>query len=199
MGDGVGVVVVDDVTPANRLGINANRQAAIQNPPNLDVALSTLATETKLEAVRVILASLDGKDFATQTTLATLLTESGFATKVGEVSASPTSNTLLARLKDVYDGVVARLGTLGQKAMVASTPVAVASDQTTIPVTQRDADDNPIDSALSYQYRAQHTADLENRELLTGILLELKHIRFHLSIMTEENGLDEEDVTDDNN
>ena len=37
---------------------------------NLDVALSTLATETKLEAVRVLLASLDAKDFATQTTLA---------------------------------------------------------------------------------------------------------------------------------
>jgi len=33
-------------------------------------ALGPLATETKLEAVRVLLAALEGKDFATQTTLA---------------------------------------------------------------------------------------------------------------------------------
>jgi hypothetical protein len=35
-----------------------------------EATLATLATETKLEAVRALLASLDGKDFATQTTLA---------------------------------------------------------------------------------------------------------------------------------
>ena len=37
-----------------------------------EATLATLATETKLEAVRVLLASLDGKDYATQTTLASL-------------------------------------------------------------------------------------------------------------------------------
>ena len=38
---------------------------------------ATLATETKLEAVRVLLASLDGKDYATQTTLAAILVDTG--------------------------------------------------------------------------------------------------------------------------
>ena len=37
--------------------------------------LATLATETKLEAVRLLLASLDAKDYATETTQATLATE----------------------------------------------------------------------------------------------------------------------------
>lgn len=44
---------------------------------NLDVALSTLATEAKLEAVRALLASLDAKDYATQTTLASILVDTG--------------------------------------------------------------------------------------------------------------------------
>ncbi len=38
----------------------------------LDVNLSTRATETTLEAVRVLLVSLEGKDFATETTLAAI-------------------------------------------------------------------------------------------------------------------------------
>ncbi len=37
--------------------------------------LATLSTEAKLETVRVLLASLDGKDFSTDTTLGNLLTE----------------------------------------------------------------------------------------------------------------------------
>lgn len=45
--------------------------------------VATLATESKLEAVRALVASLDSKDFATQTTLATLATES----KLEEVRA----------------------------------------------------------------------------------------------------------------
>jgi hypothetical protein len=46
------------------------------NPATEDT-LATLATETKLEAVRALLASLDGKDYATQTTLAALLVDTG--------------------------------------------------------------------------------------------------------------------------
>ncbi len=38
----------------------------------LDVNLSTRATETTLEAVRILLVSLEGKDFATETTLAAI-------------------------------------------------------------------------------------------------------------------------------
>ena len=39
---------------------------------NLDVALSTRATEATLELTRLLLVSLDGKDFATETTLAAI-------------------------------------------------------------------------------------------------------------------------------
>lgn len=40
-----------------------------------EATLATRASEAKLELVRLLLASLDGKDFATQATLAALLTE----------------------------------------------------------------------------------------------------------------------------
>lgn len=40
-----------------------------------EATLATLATETKLEAVRALLASIAGIDFSTQTTLAALLTD----------------------------------------------------------------------------------------------------------------------------
>jgi len=51
--------------------------AAMSMPAGLatEATLATLATEAKLETVRVLLASIDGKDFATQVTLAALLTE----------------------------------------------------------------------------------------------------------------------------
>lgn len=90
-----------------------------------ETTLATLATETKLEAVRALLASLDGKDYATQTTLAAILVDTGqiealltsldgkdFATdtvlqavrdRIGEAVASPTTYTLLDRLQTVID------------------------------------------------------------------------------------------------
>ena len=45
------------------------------------------------------LATLTAKDFATQTTLAAV------NTKIGEVQAIPTANTILARLKDIYNAL----------------------------------------------------------------------------------------------
>jgi hypothetical protein len=78
---------------------------------NLDIALSTRATEA---------------------TALTLLTEAEFEARVGEVQASPTANTILGRLKALYDAIIARLGTLGQKTMSASTPVVIASDQSAV-------------------------------------------------------------------
>ena len=63
------------------------------------------STETKLEAVRALLASLDGKDFATQTTLATRLADATFT---------------------------ARINVLGQNTMAASTPMVIASDQSAV-------------------------------------------------------------------
>lgn len=54
--------------------IKLDTASTATNTANLDVALSTRATESTLEAARVLLASLDGKDFATETTQSTLLT-----------------------------------------------------------------------------------------------------------------------------
>lgn len=107
----------------NTLSVDNSGKAAIQNPSNLDVALSTRATEA---------------------TVATLLTQSTFNSKVGEVQATPTANTLLGRLKDLLDGVTARLGTLGQKTMANSTPVAIASDQSRLDAVLRDASGNAL-------------------------------------------------------
>lgn len=60
------------------------------------------ATEATLELVRLLLVSLDGKDYATETTLASRLSKQDFE---------------------------ARINTLGQKTSVNSTPVVIASDQ----------------------------------------------------------------------
>jgi hypothetical protein len=46
------VAIHDNGTPSQHLGVNASGQAAIQNPPNLDAALSTRATETTAQAIR---------------------------------------------------------------------------------------------------------------------------------------------------
>jgi hypothetical protein len=50
-------------------------------------------------------------------------------------AAPPVGTGVLGWLRAIYDALVARLGTLGQKAMGASTPVTIASDQTAVPVT----------------------------------------------------------------
>lgn len=164
----------------NVLDVNASGQAAIQNPPNLDVASSTLATQatlatllteaefesrintlgqkTSANSTPVVLASdqpaipvtdnggsltvdnanLDAalSTLATQATVATLLTEAEFEARIGEVQATPTANTVLGRLKDIEDEVVARLGVLGQSTMSGSTPVVIASDQSDVDVAQ---------------------------------------------------------------
>jgi hypothetical protein len=95
---------VDATNSDNRQAIDSSGRSAIQNPPNLDAAISTLATEAKLEAVRVLLNSLDGKDFATQTTLATLATDTVLQEvrdRIGAISATPAANTLQDRLKEL--------------------------------------------------------------------------------------------------
>jgi len=80
-----------------------NAAGTVVNPATEDT-LATRASETKLETVRVLLASLDGKDYATQTTLATLATDTvlqAVRDRIGEVSATPTANTLQDRLKEI--------------------------------------------------------------------------------------------------
>ena len=98
------------VNGANTLAIDGSGRAAIQNQPNMDVALSTR------------------------------LAEATFTARFGEVSATPTANTLLGRLKEIYDAIVARWNTLGQKTMANSAPVVIASDQSPVTVRGPNAD-----------------------------------------------------------
>jgi len=92
----------------NELAVDSEGKAAVQNPSNLDVALSAV---------------------------------------VGEVSPTPTANTILARLKNTYDAIASRIGTLGQKAMAGSTPVVVASDQSDLDVLLKDSNGLAMDVA----------------------------------------------------
>jgi hypothetical protein len=129
-----------------------------------EATLVTLATEAKLEAVRVLAASLDGKDYATQTTLAALLSAfnaEDFATQTtlaALLTNSADIETILTAIRDtagikkITDALPAganSIGTIGdlekwlgsaaptvgQKAMAASIPVALASDQSALQVT----------------------------------------------------------------
>jgi hypothetical protein len=90
---------------ATQLLIQALLTTIDADTSNLDVALSTVSTEITLAA---LLTAFNAEDFATQTTLATRLSKADFE---------------------------ARINTLGQKLMAASTPVVLASDQSAIPVT----------------------------------------------------------------
>lgn len=57
---------------------------------------------------------------------------------IGENSGSPTSTTLLGRIKTVADNIVslsAKFNSLGQKTMANSAPITIASDQSTIPTS----------------------------------------------------------------
>ena len=86
----------------------------------VDVEVSALpagaATEAKQDSTISELQNLQGKDFATQTTLAAILAkiiaapsteakQDALAALIGEVQANPTANTLLARLKSLEDKI----------------------------------------------------------------------------------------------
>lgn len=79
------IIAGKDGTVARMMAVDSSGKLAIQNPPNLDAALSTLATEAKLEAVRALLATIDADTSnldvalstrASEATLSTLATES---------------------------------------------------------------------------------------------------------------------------
>ena len=100
-------------TEATLLDVETAIDTVRLDTANLDVALSTRASEATL-ATRASEATLATR--ATEATLATMLTLAGFQ---------------------------ARINTLGQKAMAASTPVVLASDQSAIPVTLPAGSDIP--------------------------------------------------------
>ena len=136
--DGADQIVTEDtVTPANNapLPVKLTSTTGDINITAGDLNVQTSHTGASFDSMRIgdgtetvdvnasnemqvrdddantALTSLDGKDFATETTLATLATES---------TASAISGKLPA--------------TLGQKAMAASLAVAIASDQSDLPI-----------------------------------------------------------------
>lgn len=67
---------------------------------------------------------------ATQATLGTLLLEASFNTRIGEVQAAPTANTVLGRLKDLLTGIVLAAGSavIGKVRLVTATGDEVTDD-----------------------------------------------------------------------
>jgi hypothetical protein len=103
------------------------------------VAISAVALPLPAgAATEATLVSLEGKDFATQTTLAALLA----AFNAEDFATETTQATLLTEAE-----FEARIGTLGQKTMAGSTPVVVASDQSDIDVILKDVNGLALDAA----------------------------------------------------
>lgn len=84
------------------------------NTDNLDVALSTRATEATLEAARLLLVSLDGKDYATETTLALIKPVLDLIKTNSDNLDTPLSTrateTTLAQVKTGIDNLVVNTG-----------------------------------------------------------------------------------------
>ena len=78
------VVAGKNGSVAQFLGVDATGKMAVQNPPNLDAALSTLATETKLETVRALLATIDADTSNLDVALSTRASEATVATLATE-------------------------------------------------------------------------------------------------------------------
>lgn len=116
-----------NLAPRNTGGANSNfLYDGYGNPLN--------SANGKLETTAEISSIALPTNAATESTQATLLTEAEFQSLIGEVQSTPTSNTLLDRVKSINDSITSRLGSLGQKTMANSSPVTIASDQSTIPV-----------------------------------------------------------------
>lgn len=78
------LVAGKDGTVARFVGVDSTGKMAVQNPPNLDAALSSLATEAKLETVRALLATIDADTSNLDVALGTRATEATVATLATE-------------------------------------------------------------------------------------------------------------------
>lgn len=138
------VVIGDPTTNAGVAPVDAT------NGLKVNVGSSTLptgaATSAKQDTGNTSLSSIDTKltDNATQTTLATRLSESDFDTKVGSLTeTAPASDTAssglngrLQRLAQRITSLIALLpASLGQKTKTNSLAVTLASDQDALPIT----------------------------------------------------------------
>lgn len=72
---------------------------------SVNAQLATLATEVKLEAARVLLNTLAGKDFATQTTLAALLVELALKADLTETQPVRGKDQLLSYKQPLKSGI----------------------------------------------------------------------------------------------
>ena len=95
-----------------------------------EATLALVATEVKLEAVRVLLASLDGKDFSTQTTLASILVDTG---QIEALLATIDADTSALAAFDFATGTVQTDGTQKAIARSGDKGTAVAADITSTP------------------------------------------------------------------
>ncbi len=118
--------------PLSTRASEATVAAISVNTANLDVPLSTRASEVTL-ATRASEVTLVTR--ASEATLITRASEATLATRASEATLATRASeaTLLTRLADAT--FTARINTLGQKLMVGSTPVVIASDQTAVPIS----------------------------------------------------------------
>lgn len=109
------------------LATEATLLAVKGDTANLDVALSTRATEATLALVK---ANTDNLDVF----LSTRASEFTLSALNTWIQANAAKDSSLATLLTTA-AFQARINTLGQKTMANSTPVVIASDQSSIPVT----------------------------------------------------------------
>lgn len=120
----------------------AKRQRVALGDDNGDLFTATLTGPVVALDVAVQSAALP-TNAATETTLLTRATEATLALVKAKtdnldvlLSTRASEATLATRLADAT--FTARINTLGQKAMAASTPVVIASDQSTLPIRYAD-------------------------------------------------------------
>lgn len=99
----------------------------------LDVALSTRNAEATQLLIQALLTTIDGDTSNLDVLLSSRASEATLASVLAALTGMATEATLLTRLSKA--DFEARINTLGQKLMAASTPVVLASDQSSIPVT----------------------------------------------------------------
>lgn len=127
IGDAEGLIIMGkDGTVARMLSVDGSGNLAIQNPPNLDAALSTLATETKLEAVRALLATIDADTSNLDVALSTRATEATVATLATE-SKLEAVRALLATIDADTSNLDAPLSTLATESKLESVRALLAT------------------------------------------------------------------------
>lgn len=134
------VTINGDVTVSSEVEVKNDSGSPV--PVNGTVAVTGVSTSAKQDTGNTSLSSIDTKltDNATQTTLATRLSESDFDTKIGSLTetapstdtASSGLNGRLQRLAQRLTSIIALLpGSLGQKARASSFAVTLSSEDIT--------------------------------------------------------------------